>query len=800
MKKIIAYVHFHWDREWYREFEEFRLRLIEVFDEVLEALDNNELPCFYFDGQIVALEDYLEIRPENREKIEQLVAEKRLRVGPFYCSADSFLSSGECFCRNFEIGMQEAKKFGEEDFIAYMADTFGHSGYVPAVLKNVNLSKACLWRGLGDLPADLNWGGIDTTYLIQGYFQDFLTSSLPIEQKAKNLKKYIDKIAAKSGEYILLPIGADHLGIPRNLNSQIKELNKIYKGEYEIQLADPFEYFKYIKKRKETTGEFLNNKLNFILPGVYSSRLYLKQANATSQWLLTRLAEPFQAIGSCIYNTKNKQVETDYAYKLLIKNHAHDSIYGCSIDEAHNQVMSRFSRVQSVANGIIKRIQRDISTDSDDLYVVNLSNFKYSGKVVVKTEKRLPAWMKPAKINVEKGFTDKKLYDIHDIPITEDIKNINEYIIGVSDLEPFSITRITQDNIYVKNNLHICKTSLENKYVKFEIEDGVISVIDKISKEKYTDFLEITDRADVGDSYNFGALRNDRPLKAVYKDSRIKENNRQRVVLSIDFEIKIPLYSTQKVRSQKNPLHVLNIEVILYNQSKYCEFKINWENKSTDHILQANFRLKEKITQTINEDLFGTTKRNFDPDYNIYDEIPAPRGIELKPNTSPMQRFMSTQGFALFTKGNTEYEINQNTVGLTLLRATGTISNPINPTRGTPAGPPLKTDGLQCLGHNYADFAIAFIDDETELFKIAEDFYEPCIPVFTDIPDNKFFEINDENIFVYSVSNRNNQLVLRLFNNSDEVKKVQIKCKNITEVTFEPKEIKTVAINRSKAC
>ena len=88
MKKIIAYVHFHWDREWYREFEEFRLRLIEVFDEVLEALDNDELPCFYFDGQIVALEDYLEIRPEKREKIKQLVAEKRLRVGPFYCSAE----------------------------------------------------------------------------------------------------------------------------------------------------------------------------------------------------------------------------------------------------------------------------------------------------------------------------------------------------------------------------------------------------------------------------------------------------------------------------------------------------------------------------------------------------------------------------------------------------------------------------------------------------------------------------------------------------------------------------------------
>ena len=69
MKKVIAYVHSHWDREWYREFEEFRLRLIEVFDEVLIALKSGELPCFYFDGQTAALEDYLEIYPDKDVKI-----------------------------------------------------------------------------------------------------------------------------------------------------------------------------------------------------------------------------------------------------------------------------------------------------------------------------------------------------------------------------------------------------------------------------------------------------------------------------------------------------------------------------------------------------------------------------------------------------------------------------------------------------------------------------------------------------------------------------------------------------------
>ena len=40
-KTVIAYLHTHWDREWYREFEVFRLRLLRVFDNVLNLLEQN---------------------------------------------------------------------------------------------------------------------------------------------------------------------------------------------------------------------------------------------------------------------------------------------------------------------------------------------------------------------------------------------------------------------------------------------------------------------------------------------------------------------------------------------------------------------------------------------------------------------------------------------------------------------------------------------------------------------------------------------------------------------------------------
>lgn len=737
MKKLIAYVHSHWDREWYREFEEFRLRLIEVFDEVINALETGELPCFYFDGQTAALEDYLEIYPDRTEQIKKLVKAKKLRIGPFYCSADSFLVSGECICRNLEMGIKKSKEFGETEFIGYLSDTFGHSQAMPIVLKSLGIDKACMWRGLGEKNADLDWEGIEVTYLIQGYFQDFLNTDWAIDKKAEALKKYLDKISLKSSENVLLPIGADHLGIAKNIEKQLKEMPF---EEYKFEIATPFEYFEKVKSREKVSGEFLDNKLNFILAGVYSSRIDIKQANANSQWLLTRIAEPLQAICHFYFNTKNKQNEIDYAYKTLIQNHAHDSIYGCSIDKVHEENLIRYKKVDSVSNGVIKRVLRDLSEDNAPLAVINLSNFEYSGKVKIATENKLPKWMKAVKISSKKGFTDKKLYNINEIPVTEDITNINEYLIDVKNLPAFSLTQIKKENICTENFLKTTETSIENANIKFEVKNGKIVLTDKKRKEKYTDFITITDRKDDGDSYNFGAVKGDKPQKAVLKQVSLKEKNCVRAILSLKFDM-------------------LTLEAVLYNQSEMLEFSAKWNNKKKNHILQIGFKLKEKITSTISEDLFGTVKRNFDPNYDIYKYLPAPRGIELKTNTAPMQRFVSAQNFALITKGNNEYEINKNVLNLTLLRATGIISNPKNPARGTPAGPPLEVPKLQQLGENRAEFAISF---NTDFFRLAEEFYAPYVGLFTNLEDKKFLEIKE---LVYSVKLQNNKLRLRTYQN-----------------------------------
>jgi len=65
--QIYTFHHTHWDREWWATFQDFRIRLAQLVDDLLETLDRDpEFRTFLLDSQTSVLRDYLEIRPENR--------------------------------------------------------------------------------------------------------------------------------------------------------------------------------------------------------------------------------------------------------------------------------------------------------------------------------------------------------------------------------------------------------------------------------------------------------------------------------------------------------------------------------------------------------------------------------------------------------------------------------------------------------------------------------------------------------------------------------------------------------------
>ena len=72
MKKTFAVIsHTHWDREWYLPFEKFRIRLVDLIDNLLEILEKDKGYRFHLDAQTIVLEDYLKIRPQ-KEKVPMI--------------------------------------------------------------------------------------------------------------------------------------------------------------------------------------------------------------------------------------------------------------------------------------------------------------------------------------------------------------------------------------------------------------------------------------------------------------------------------------------------------------------------------------------------------------------------------------------------------------------------------------------------------------------------------------------------------------------------------------------------------
>ena len=696
-KHVIAYLHTHWDREWYREFEIFRMRLLRVFDNVLDLLSKNKIPSFYFDGQVSALEDYLEMRPENQELVENLIKHKKLFIGPFYCLVDEFLTDKTCFSKNLEMGLKTAAKFGCTDFIGYLPDTFGHSQNIVDIFRDYGIDKCIVWRGCGsDIPSEFKWFGMDTVNLVRGYFHDTFSIDTTIEEKAKMLKKEFDLIAeqGKCEKYLIFPIGADHLGIETDIAEQIDAINELLKDDYFITLGSPFDYFTRVEDNFTNyrfNDELRDNSRTFTLQGCYSSRLDLKKLNVECTYKLDLVSKFVKQQNENSYDTL-----IDYAYKMLLQNQAHDSICGCSTDDVHNENKMRYTKILQIANGIIDELK--LKYGFDKKRILNLSDKPFTGVLEFESSSQLEGY---ERIGYKKGFDKYLLADTQRIPVTEDYKNIYKYLAYVQDVKCGECEFILP--AYTVSDLRISNDCIENPNISLKIKDNQI-YINGIR-------LSLKDFNDLGDSYNNAPDKNDYGVEFRILRSKIVLDTPLRVCLKIDFESAwdiIPLYVT------------------LDKHSNYLNLRFEWENSKKNHLLCANFELKNPITEVFSEDMNTLIKRIYDSFYDIRKNLPTEKGIEVRNNTAPMQRGLlideNGNNIGLITKGLTQYEIFRNNLLIPILRATGQISNPENPARTTPAGPPIEVESLQMIGKNSAEMNVFFGNENA--------FYETLNQVF----------------------------------------------------------------------
>ncbi len=387
--------HTHWDREWYRTFQQFRLRLVHLIDGLLDLLDNDRnFKHFMLDGQTIVLEDYLQMRPENEEKLRRHIRAGRILIGPWYILPDEFLVSPEATLRNLLEGDQVCHRFGPKMRVGYIPDPFGHIGQMPQILQGFDIHTACVQRGLSDERCEFWWESPDSSRVFMAYLRDGygnaagLPTSEP-EHFAAEVKRLRDSLLphSSSTRHLLLMHGTDHMEPPPDTSRAIAAARGKLDGDELVHSTLP-DYLTSIQaalKREylpTVRGELRDCKRSHLLPGVLSTRMWIKQRNRACETLLEKWAEPFSTFAA-LTSTDHEPASTIHrpsfivrqAWRLLMQCHPHDSICGCSIDQVHDEMKPRFDQVEQIGEEITRQsleaIAAQVNTALPQLQIEN---------------------------------------------------------------------------------------------------------------------------------------------------------------------------------------------------------------------------------------------------------------------------------------------------------------------------------------------------------------------------------------------------------------------------------------------
>jgi alpha-mannosidase len=353
--------HTHWDREWYAPFQTFRMRLVDLLDELLPRLDGDpSYRHFMLDGQMAVIDDYLAVRPEAADAVRRLARSGRMSVGPWYAQPDEFLVSGETLVRNLQLGLARAADFGGAMEVGYLPDMFGHIAQMPQILAQFGFAHAVVWRGV---PSAVDRSGfwwespdgsrVRAEYLPQGY-----GNGASVPDGGAELARRVGEFEDLHGKLLTGPVlwmnGTDHL-IPQPWLGRVVAEANAGQERFRFEVSSLVEHLDAAPTDDlpRWNGELRSGARANLLMGVGSNRVDVKQAAARAERGLERLAEPLSAL--FLPAEAWPEALLAEAWQRLVLNSAHDSICACSHDDVVDAVLGRFAEASHIASGLVDR-------------------------------------------------------------------------------------------------------------------------------------------------------------------------------------------------------------------------------------------------------------------------------------------------------------------------------------------------------------------------------------------------------------------------------------------------------------
>ncbi|MEN4041459.1 MAG: glycoside hydrolase family 38 C-terminal domain-containing protein [Anaerolineaceae bacterium] len=773
----------HWDREWRYTAEQSKLRLVDLLDAALELLeDNHAYLCFCVDGGTVVLEDYLTVRPENRDRIKKLVEAQRMQVVNFYTLPETNTVAPESIIRNLLVGQRMANEFGGGMKSGYTATSYGQNSQMPQIYQGFGIETAIFYRGTNKhiLAPLFRWEGIDGSCLYalktfdevtrtnwyfyvhqplvlnkpcrdltytynreqipvhlcdEGLYERafvLLKERYDFRKDKESLTKALEAITNQAMPYA---VGHHLLALDMEDNSQpfgrlpdmIAALNKIspdiefvqdsLDGYMQTIIHENIDCTLPLHKGELRYTTVERGNFNALFGATHSSRIKLKLWNEKTETNLIHLAEPLAAIAS-IFCKEYPKTMLDRAWEALLKNHAHDSICGAAVDNAHEDMLYNFSIANTVAEEVCARSSislfskidtaRDFKGSDHTITFFNTLNIPRSEVIPVIIDLPKMAERNNNDIGIEGMNKGEVFYDIVDRE-----GNITDYVelscetvmMGVErELDAKSIKfPVDRRRILIHANIpamgyatYALRTRgpryvlhpetgpdrkliarengvLENEYLKVTLNpNGTFSLLHKETGRIMENLHYFTDSGETGSAHVSNRPQRNTIITSLGSAARITliESNLLRGKYKVELSMKIPAAATLDGRDRLRQMVEIPITfwLTLEKGAKFLKIKTRLQNEARDHKLCVNF------PSGIRTD-FADVESAFAVEHRSIRWTDTGDNQELFYSFQPMQNFVDLNdgevGLAILNKGLREYEVKDDTgrtIAITLLR------------------------------------------------------------------------------------------------------------------------------------
>lgn len=757
-RRTIVVAHTHWDREWYMPFNLFRFRLVAMMDALMDILERDpSFTSFMLDGQASILEDYLEIKPDQRPRLERLAQEGRLVIGPFYVQNSPWLQTGEGYVRNLLKGHAIARAFGVRSMkVGYIPDQYVHFEQLPQVLRGFGIKAMAFSRGMGNqqdehgLGFEFEWTAPDGSsivglHLAGGYGQCSALSDDPMAAVDTMVfsKGRVNKIKHAT-RWGLLFSGDDHRLPERALPRAIEAWNAIEEivedeGTLELGTLEGFVDAVLVEKPQLPAykGEIRGSKYSLAFQGVFSSCMPLKQASFATHDMLEKQAEPLAAIARAIAG-KDYRGFLREAWKQLLLNQPHDSSWTASWDPVMDEMATRcgwaMQNATETRNWALLDITSRVAVPSHSDKQVEIVLFN----PLAFDRREAVSLVVPVSFELERGYVlldpsgQRLASTCSTVAVrNEEIKLVRKFVGSHGprparfyrlDVEPVEVpalgfatlvllpgpapqaTGSGASPVLVRGNM------IENEAVAVVVAtDGSFTVTDKRTGRAFPGLNVFEDAGDAGDGYEYKPVQGDVPVTSRGTTATITPGPATAaggtLVVKVPMRVPEGLNDDCTARAARLvPLDITTTLALRPGADPIVDITVSFENLARDHRLAVTFPTGLQASAVEVDGHFGITSRPVDlPDATGWAVEPVPQAPQHgHVNVAGAQ---GTGGFLLANRGLPEYEATRDPdgtvrLGLTLLRATGGWGRHIN------KNSPVSVRYPQLLGPHELHYAI----------------------------------------------------------------------------------------------